>query len=85
MSNAPDKPISIPDRMRANLAPKGSLDVSYLHLECHLFQHDFILKCINELDGLPLRAELGMPPTNLEKLAYMLLCDSAYIETKNDL
>jgi hypothetical protein len=29
-----------------------------------------------------MRAELGQPPTNLERLAYQLLMDSAYIVPK---
>jgi len=76
--------MSITDRMRANLAPKGSMNVSYIHLSSNHFDYDFIMKCINELDAMQIRSELGMPPTNLEKLAFMLLCDSAYIEPHHD-
>lgn len=71
-------------RMRNNLQPKGTAPIVILRpmgigLELHA---DFVTKCIDELERMPLMVEaLGHEPTNLEKLAYMLLADSAYIET----
>ena len=46
--------------------------------------HEFITKCIDELERMPIRSHLGYEPTNLEKLAYQLLLDSAYIDTKKE-
>lgn len=72
--------MTIPDRMRAVLQPKGTAPVVGLHLNDRFFHKDFIDKCIDELDRMTLKAAVGDAPSNLEKLAYMLLCDSAYIE-----
>lgn len=71
---------SITDRMRAVLQPGGTAPVVCLRLNDRFFDKDFIHGCIDELDKMPIRAALGEPPTNLEKLAFMLLCDSAYID-----
>lgn len=72
---------TIIDRLRANLDPKGS--TPYVILRCSgnmmAMHHEFIIKCIDELEQMPVRAHLGYEPTNLEKLAYQLLLDSAYI------
>jgi len=43
---------------------------------------DFVQKCIDELERIPTRVALGDTPSNLEKLAYQLLIDSAYLEPK---
>lgn len=75
--------LSITDRMRHYLKPKGSAPIVQLHLaEYGMFDHNFINECIDELEKMPARAALGEPPTKLEQLAYQLLCDSAYIERK---
>ena len=75
--------LTITERMRHYLKPKGTAPIVQLHLaECGIFNHDFITACIDELDQIPVRAALGQPPTKLEQLAYQLLCDSAYIERK---
>ena len=72
---------SVTERMRNNLRPKGSAGVVQLHLVNHgIFNFDFIDKCITELEKMPMRAVCGEPPTHLERLAYILLCDSAYID-----
>lgn len=73
---------SITDTMRARLRPKGTAPIVILRpagigIEMHA---DFVAKCIDELEKMPIRAALGEPPTNLEKLAYELLKDSAYIK-----
>jgi hypothetical protein len=75
--------LSITDQMRHYLTPKGTAPIVRLHLADYgMYNHVFILACIDELDKLPIRAALGEPPTKLEQLAYQLLCDSAYIERK---
>jgi len=70
---------SIADRMRASFVPQGTARIVALHLNERFFDSSFIEQCIQELEKLPVRATLGEPPTALEKLAYTLLCDSAYI------
>jgi hypothetical protein len=73
---------SIIERLRNNLRPLGTSPVVLLRpmhsvgIEMHV---EFVQKCIDELEMMPIRAELGQPPSNLEKLAYQLLLDSAYI------
>ena len=68
------------EKLRNNLQPRGSLPVVGLHLNQQFFDASFINECIKELEIMVLRAEFGVPPTNLEKLAYALLLDSANIE-----
>jgi hypothetical protein len=74
-------------RLRANLQPKGTAPIVLLRpmssvgIEMH---PDFVNKCINELEQMPMRAAMGDMPTNLEKLAYQLLLDSAYIDPKHE-
>lgn len=72
-------------RLRANLQPKGTAPIVLLRplhsagIEMHV---DFVNKCIDEIEKIPMRAALGDVPSNLEKLAYQLLLDSAYIDPK---
>lgn len=74
-------------RLRANLQPKGTAPIVLLRpmhsvgIEMHV---DFVQKCIDELEKMPNRVALGDMPTNLEKLAYQLLLDSAYIDPKHE-
>jgi hypothetical protein len=75
---------NIIERMRNELQPKGTAPLVILRplgigIEMHA---DFVTKCIDELERMPMRAALGDMPTNLEKLAYQLLLDSAYIDPK---
>ena len=75
---------NIIERMRNELQPKGTAPLVILRplgigIEMHA---DFVTKCIDELERIPMRAALGDMPTNLEKLAYQLLLDSAYIDPK---
>lgn len=74
--------MTITERMRHYLQPRGTAPVVGLHLNDRFFHVDFINKCIDELEKMPMKVALGDQPSNLEKLAYTLLCDSAYIETK---
>jgi hypothetical protein len=76
--------LNIIERMRGELQPKGTAPIVILRplgigIEMHA---DFVTKCIDELERMPMRAALGDMPTNLEKLAYQLLLDSAYIDPK---
>jgi hypothetical protein len=76
--------LNIIERMRNELRPKGTAPIVILRplgigIEMHA---DFVTKCIDELERMPMRAALGDMPTNLEKLAYQLLLDSAYIDPK---
>lgn len=74
-------------RLRANLQPKGTAPIVLLRplhsagIEMHV---DFVNKCIDEIEKIPMRATLGEVPSNLEKLAYQLLLDSAYIDPKHE-
>jgi hypothetical protein len=74
--------MTVTDRMRHYLQPRGTAPVVGLHLNNRFFHVDFINKCIDELEKMPMKVALGDQPSNLEKLAYALLCDSAYIKTK---
>lgn len=74
-------------RLRANLQPKGTAPIVLLRplhssgIEMHV---DFVQKCIDELERIPVRAWMGDKISNLEKLAYQLLLDSAYIDPKHE-
>jgi hypothetical protein len=76
--------LNIIERMREELQPKGTAPIVILRpmgigIEMHA---DFVTKCIDELERIPMRAAVGEVPSNLEKLAYQLLLDSAYIDPK---
>lgn len=76
--------MTIIEQLRNSLQPKGTAPIVILRpmgigIELHV---DFVTKCIDELERMPMLAVLGEEPSNLERLAYMLLCDSAYIEPK---
>lgn len=74
-------------RMRETLQPKGTAPIVLLcpihsvGIEMHV---DFVQKCIDELEQIPIRVALGDMPTNLEKLAFQLLLDSAYIDLEHE-
>lgn len=77
---------TIISRLRAQLQPKGTAPIVILKplgvgIEMH---KDFVSKCIDELERIPARAAVGDMPSNLEKLAYQLLLDSAYIDPKHE-
>lgn len=74
-------------RLRNNLQPKGTAPIVLLRPmnSCGIEMHaDFVSKCIDELERMPMRAAMGDMPSNLEKLAYQLLLDSAYIDLKQE-
>lgn len=71
-------------RLRNELQPKGTAPFVILRtlgvgIEMHA---DFVSKCIDELERIELLAIVGERPSNLEKLAFQLLLDSAYIDFK---
>lgn len=77
---------TIIERLRARLQPQGTAPIVILRpmgigIEMHA---DFVTKCIDELEKIPVRAAMGDGPSNLEKLAYQLLLDSAYIDPKHE-
>lgn len=76
--------MSITERMRNNLRPRGTLQVIGLHLNDRFFDAGFINSCIDELDRMTARAAVGDVSSNLEKLAYTLLMDSAYIDIEHE-
>jgi|GEM_PF-6658858 len=71
--------ISTTERMRQTLKPRGSANMTRLHMDNNFVNYDFVLKCIDELEKMPFKVALGDRPSNLERLACMLLMDSAYI------
>lgn len=70
-------------QMRNNLQPGGTAPIVGLYLHNRFFNKEFIDQCIDELEKVALRAQLGELPNPLEKLAYTLLADSAGVPTKN--
>lgn len=74
--------MTIVERLRNNLQPQGTAPVVGLRTRGSgmWLNQEFVNKCIDEVERIPAKAMLGEGPSNLEKLAYMLLCDSAYIE-----
>ena len=73
------------ERLRNNLQPRGTAPVVNLRLNgVAMFNKEFVDKCLDELERMPMRAAVGDGPTNLEKLAYQLLLDSAYIDLKQE-
>ena len=77
---------NIIERLRNNLQPKGTAPIVILRplgigIEMHA---EFVSKCIDELEHIAMMAPLGGQPSNLEKLAYQLLLDSAYIDPKQE-
>lgn len=81
-----DKPqVDIIAQMRHYLQPKGTAPIVVLRTESGgiWLNHSFVSACIDELERMPMRAVLGEGPSKLEQLAYMLLCDAAYVDNKN--
>jgi hypothetical protein len=73
------------ERLRNNLQPRGTAPLVQLRLNgVAMFNKEFVDLCLDELEKMPMRAAVGDGPTNLEKLAYQLLLDSAYIDLKHE-
>ena len=78
------------DQIRRNIemycstrAKGGSLDLVHLQVGNQHYSTEFINKCLDELDRMPLRAAAGDQPSNLEKLAYDLLKVGTFVEANN--
>ena len=77
--------ITLIERLRNNLQPRGTAPLVQLRLNgVAMFNKEFVDLCLDELEKMPMRAAVGDGPTNLEKLAYQLLLDSAYIDLKHE-
>ena len=73
--------LTLIEKLRNNLQPKGTAPVVQLSFSgVAMFHADFIAKCIDELERMEILHAVGHQPSNLEKLAFQLLCDSAYID-----
>lgn len=74
------------ERLRNELQPKGTAPIVGLHTNrSGIWMHkEFVDKCIDELEQIELLALLGEQPSNLEKLAFQLLLDSAYIDLEHE-
>ena len=73
----------ITEQMRAVLLNQGNGKITTLMMLDKFFNAEFVERCIEELERMPLRTAVGDEPTNLEKLAFCLLCDSAYIDRED--
>ena len=77
----PYSELTLVERLRNELRQRGTLPVVPLHLTNRFFNKEFIDQCINEVERIEtIRAALGDTPNALERLALILLCDSAYID-----
>ena len=72
--------MTILQKMRSALQPKGTANVVHLQMGNPFVDYDFVADCLQELEMMPIRAAMGDAPSKLEKLAFMLLCDSAFID-----
>lgn len=87
MSEFPGKQVSemsLIEKLRNALQPKGTAPIVGLKTMGSgiWLPAEFVTECIDELEKMAARAYVGDEPNSLEKLAYMLLCDSAYIDMK---
>lgn len=77
--------MSIVERLRNNLQPQGTAPLVQLHFNGVTMYHaDFVSKCIDEIERMEIRVALGDKISDLEKLAFQLLLDSAYIDLKGE-
>lgn len=78
--NDDNQPTSAIELMRRHLRPEGTIGHVRLHIANYGYvDGELINRCLDELEMMPARVQLGQPPTALEQLAYIVLCDSAYI------
>lgn len=59
----------------------GSLPLYILTIGTQYYKKEFIQRCLDEIDRIPMRVALGDNPSNLEKLAYDLLCVGSFTKT----
>ena len=68
-------------KMRDTLKPGGTADLVFLRLNSACcVRTSLINEALDEIERLPMMVQVGQPVTALQKLAIMLLKDSAYIE-----
>ena len=67
--------------LRKALKPRGKKDVVRLDLQNHYFNHDFVLRCINQIQ---ISSIVDSPLNPLERLGVILLMDSAGFSSKGD-
>jgi hypothetical protein len=73
------------EQLRNNLQPQGTANTVLLKPQHSVgieLSAEFVNKCIGELERMPIMASLEQSPSSLERLAYMLLCDSAHVNLK---
>lgn len=76
---------TIIERLRNQLQPRGTAPVVQLIIAGYgMYNSDFVTKCIDELEKMPLRAAVGDKPNALEQLAYQVLLDSAFINLEHE-
>lgn len=71
------------DQLRTALRPRGSMDVVHLNLTTNHFSLRFVEDCINEIEKSYVVHALGQPFSNLERLALLVLLDSAGINKES--
>lgn len=74
--------LSLSDKLRISLAPKGTLPVVILrpsHSVGIEVSHEFALEAIADVEKLEVRFELGDNVSALEKIGLMALLESAHI------
>jgi hypothetical protein len=78
--------MTLVERLRNALQPQGTAPIVGLNTRRAgiWMNKEFVDKCLDELERMPMRAAVGNGPTHLEQLAYQLLLDSAYIDLKHE-
>ena len=72
--------VPLTDQIRLNLQ-LDQYKIIPLHFNNKYFDRDFIENCIKDIEKLNISVEIGLhEPTHLERLAIIVLCDSAYID-----
>ena len=76
---------SLIHQLRTRLQPRGTAPIVGLRTSGSgmWLSTEFVQACIDELEHMGPRAAVGDAPNNLEKLAYLLLCDSAELDTSH--
>jgi hypothetical protein len=73
--------------LRRNLQPQGTAPIVFLrhrHSWGIELPADFVNKCIDEMERIVCLQPINGPPSNLEKLAFYLLLDSAHIDSSKE-
>lgn len=75
--------MSLPDMLRSNLRPRGAAPIVLLRPSnsCGMeLRHEAVLEAIADVEKLFVRIQLGDRANALEKIALMLLSESAHIK-----